>query len=312
MTEEQKETDNKFELAKAESLSLDEVMTQLSSPELSGSEPDVVRQRLRLRCALIDKHYLDMGMDLHYAHSRKLYLNWKYESMEQFVYSELGRSADWLKAMIEVWSKFKEDLAIPHEEFEGIGYTKIKEIRKVVNKNNVYEWLDVARKNNMKGLKRALKTHYNSLCKKPVDAVVTRPVDEATGQPIVNLAEAPIVSNEKDPRTLQNEDDFVKVMLSLAPEQFRLYNQVLMQMQAETGSIKDGHNLCMALMEFLMTRESQLGTKEEDRPTLWMRAFEQRFGGKLVWIKNEEQADFLRAAIESNKTIFDEGAMTDE
>lgn len=261
-----------------------------------------LRERLKARCQLLDKHYLELGYDLYQVAHRHLYREWKYESVSDYVYNELGRTPDWLKGMLDVWSTYQEKLAIPHERFVGIGYTKAKEMRTIINEKNADFWLEKARTSTLPELRKAIRSEKNSRFKKAVNVDVAANVE-------ANMSGAVLISKGDNPQIL-GEDDWVKKTFNLAPEQFRLLEQMLVQMRSETGSDKDGHNLMMAISEFLMNRGPK-AKKGQEQPLLYMRSFEQRYGGNLVWIKNQEQADFLRAAIEANKAIFETGGFSE-
>lgn len=301
MTEETKET---FEIAaKAES-------DRNDRDYQIEEKPEKIRERVHRTVRLLDRHYLELGMDLKIIYERKLWKDWNYSTFNAFVYNEIGRSDAWVKDMLNVWKKYRDELILTDEKLEGIGFTKACAMLPVINKANQHLWLEKAKKGSLADLRRAVKQEKESWNTEPVDASVIRNFESSRTLGSANLSDASVVTSGDSPRPV-GEDEFTRKTFMLVPEQLRWLEEGLMALREETGSSKDGY-LLTCLVSFYLNHKELNADKGRENPLLWMRSFEQRFGGNLVWIKNETQANLLREVIEDNKDAFKTGGMTNE
>jgi hypothetical protein len=196
---------------------------------------------------------------------------------------------------------------LPNEDFKGIGYTKAKDLRAIINQENAKDWLEKARNSTIAELRKAIRAEKARRFGKQVEVELVKNTGQPDGD--VNVSDAILISTGDNPHAV-SDDEYVVKSFTFAPGQYRLVEQLLIQMRAETGSTKEGHNLATAIQDYLLNRGLKAANKQ-DQPLLWMRSFEQRYGGNLVWVKNEEQAEFLRNAIEANKALFNEGGFSE-
>jgi len=275
---------------------------------------DIILDRVSDRVKHIGVQYLKLGQDLFLIYNLQLYkkLDKDYQSYGEYVVKELGFSEDMGNKLRRLWKKYVKNLNLKQDDFEGIGFTKALKLMPIVNKDNVQDWLDKARNKSGKELDKDIEEVKKKIPKfksvdisyveaKAPELISNRPIETAEQQKVFNI--------ENNPKTIEvtpdnielSEETLIKKTFYLYPDQVRILNDALESIERETNSTKDSFNLTCAIAEFIANRN--VISKKEDKPYAFMKAFEERFGGKLMWVKNRNAADKLNDLISKDPEL---------
>jgi hypothetical protein len=188
------------------------------------------------------------------------------------------------------------NLGLSYETLAVIGYDKATKLLGVIEHGNKEEWLKKARELSYDALVQEIKA------KKPKK---TRTVIKSTAgdQPqgyspedasMLAAKLAPErIRPSADGKTLANDDDVVyEKTLYLVGSQNTVFEAAIENVERRTGSDKVGYLLTCALLEYLAI-EGTKDQKDDDRMRHYMWALQERYGGRLVWVRNEKVAEQL-------------------
>lgn len=308
------------EEAKFELIPVDETPQEVSYTDPFASVEDI-RKRVLLRKGSIDQQYLEMGRDLFDIYYNKKYLDWDYETFTDYVFNEVGYADSTADKFRYLWKKYVMELGIAPDRLHGVGYAKADMLKPIITNKNADDWLDKARALTIKDLRVAINAEKSKHLKYKLTEGAAPPSPAFKPDPLAQLPALPtdtvdpykapiMVEGEHGPVPLVTEDQPTKKQFLLFPDQWRYLHTILQEMARTTGSDKEGHNLICALQEMMASRIER-GDKREEKPGLYMKGFELRFGGKLLWLKSEEQATLVKTFIDGQPDLF-KGAMTNE
>lgn len=296
--------DDKFDLTPVQPDSFNAEIVSDTDDPLAKVED--IRERILKRKNILDQQYLRLGYDLFLVYKDESYKKWDYESYADYVTNEVGISIQTADDYRRLW-KFYNEMCVDQDKLSGIGYTRARTIRSVLKRSNVDQWLEKARTLSFDNLRAEVKLERLKYPKYDIKNIADIKKSEL---PNSNMMDSTIYVDNDGPQPLVSEESPLRKEFWLYPDQLKFLLTCLHSIEKETGSSKEGYNLICAMQE-LMSARIERSDKSEEKPLLFMKGFELRFGGKLLWFKTDEQANLLANLINDQKDLF-KGAMTNE
>jgi hypothetical protein len=260
--------------------------TLLALPETPGSEvwSTKIRKRARTLVKSINQGYMELAEIIHTVwcttingepHNACVTVAWGYESYKQWASEELGlhpRKVERLKAIwhhLHVTLEGKLDRRIRNKIID-LGWTKVRELIRVIDADNAEQWVEVAENLN-----------YNELCE-----VIRRALED---QEKKDQAAAVGVADDDDEEEFHGHDPppdmdrFKQMSFMLSPEQKANVELALERAGQLANSVKPGHLLDLICTDFLSTNDFR---RKDDplRHLTFLAKFERLMGKRLVVI----------------------------
>lgn len=134
---------------------------------ISEAESLEIRNKIKELKAQIDSNYFDLAGFLYQAYDQDLYRQWGFDTFKDYIENEVGFGARKAQYLIGIWDHFVNEVGDPSviEKVKPLGWTKVKELKDVVNASNVDEWVKKAGEMNAMTLaeaaRAALKTDFD-------------------------------------------------------------------------------------------------------------------------------------------------------
>lgn len=246
----------------------------------ADESPGAIRERVPMLKARIDFDYMRLAKDIWLIYSNSLYLEWGYETFDDYIVAEFDASRDRADRLRRLWSRLVIDAGIAPKQLEGLSYTNAQVVAQVVRRETAGEWLSLGKTLTY----RALQAKVDAT--KPVAAVITPSASSAV--PSAPLTLAPAAR---------------KYVFYLHEDQAKVLDEAMLAAERAAKSSKDGHKLSCIALEFLAARTTREGTNE-GRLRFYMRHLETIYGGSLIHVLSPKGFDALRAVIEANPELF--------
>ncbi len=279
------------------------------SPTPSGDSPTEVRRRIRRLKREVDTAYIQLGRDLYLVYHRRLFVQWGHDTWTDYVEQEVGISQSRGDRLRRIWSAFVKKLALKQQSLNGVGYTNAFVLLPLVNKGiitseNVDDWLQAARTLSYRDLelkanaaKGPSEDTVDSMAAAGVPVEPAKPASEATAE-----ATAPIDPGA-DPRAM--------LSFRLYPQQHDVVRAAIEEaMRGKAEEMAPNEALANVATEFLASRMSK-EEKPLTRVSFLLGVLEQVYGGKFVWIQNDEAAAVLSQAMDQHPDLFTQPADPD-
>jgi hypothetical protein len=106
---------------------------------------EIVRAEIQDANRQVESEYLKMAKLLNEAYHRDYFIEWGFEDWRSYTENELD--IHYRKAMyfVDVWDTVKK-LNLPMGQVEKLGWTKMKDLTRVMTEKNAKEWLEKAKK----------------------------------------------------------------------------------------------------------------------------------------------------------------------
>lgn len=258
----------------------------LAMVETPGSEVwgTKIRKRARTLVKSINQGYMELAEILHTVwnttingepHNACVTVAWGYENYKQWGEEELGlhpRKVERLKAIwhhLYVTLEGKLDRTIRNKIID-LGWTKVRELIRVIDANNAEQWVEVAENLN-----------YSELCE-----VIRRALEDQEKRD--QAAAVGTVDDDDDEEFRGHDpppdmDRFKQMGFMLTPEQKANVELALDRASELANSKKPGHLLDLICTDFLATNSF---TKKDDplRHLTFLARFEPLMGKRLVVI----------------------------
>lgn len=122
-----------------------------------GESVAEVRKKVLSLTKTVDESYVEMSRLLFKVHAGSYWSDWGHESFEDYVKEELGFEERKAKYLVAIWKRLRVDLNVSRKKLERLGWTKAKEILRVVDEKNIDDWLDKAYSMKVSELQKAVK-----------------------------------------------------------------------------------------------------------------------------------------------------------
>ena len=258
--------------------------------ELPGSESwgNKIRKRARSLVKSINQGYMELAEILHTvwatpingeSHNACVTVAWGYENYVEWAEEELGlhkRKAERLKAIwhhLHVTLEGKLDRRTK-KRIVALGWTKVRELIRVMDADNAEQWIEVAENLN-----------YNELCE-----VIRRALEDQEKEDQAKaVGGADDDDDDEDFKGADPPDDldrFKEVSFLLSPEQKANVELALERAEQLASSPKRGHLLDLICTAFISTNAFR---KADDphRHLVFLAKFERLLGKRLVVVDPE-------------------------
>lgn len=122
---------------------------------------DQVRKQIKEARSSVDKGSMDMAKLLSEIYHKEYHLAWGFSNFEAYCDMELDFQYRKAKYLVEIWDKVKT-FNIDQKRLEAIGWTKLRELVKVMDAENVEEWLERAESSSYRELHTTISTRIGS------------------------------------------------------------------------------------------------------------------------------------------------------
>jgi hypothetical protein len=274
-----------------------------NEPPDKSDSPSEIRKRLKLNKNKVDSVYIQMGRDLYLAYHRRLYSKWGYDTFTDYVEQEIGIAKTRAERLRRIWTKYVRKLKVSPLELQGLGFTNAFTMLSIVDSENVHSWIGRAKKMAWRDLDIAVQA-AKGLSKEDADKVrASSPAAGAIGLP---TDDDPPTEDGTESAPLLPGDRRRAWTFRLYESQFKVVDAAVAEAKrTKKDEMAENEALAHVATEFLASRMS----KEEKplaRLQFMLSVFEQVYGGKFVWIKNDDAAVFLGEAMESRPDLFDQ------
>jgi len=268
-----------------------------------NDSPEEIRKRLKLNKDKVDSVYIQMGRDLYLAYHRRLYSKWGYDTFTDYVEQEIGIAKTRAERLRRIWTKYVRKLKVSPGQLQGLGFTNAFTMLSVVDSSNVHSWIKRAKDMAWRDLDLAVQA-TKSLSKEDADNVrASSPAAKKLG---IETDDDPPTEDGSEEEPLPPGDKRRAWTFRLYPSQFKVVDAAIAEVKrTKKDEMAENEALAHVATECLASRMS----KEEKplaRLKFMLSVFEQVYGGKFVWIKNEAAAAFLGEAMESRPDLFDQ------
>lgn len=265
-----------------------------------GDSPAEIRERVKVLKGVTERCYMRLAHDLWKCYHRQLYVDFGYDTFDDYVADEVGISRDRAHKLRRIYAILHLKCEIPTREIEEAERGRVELILSVVDRTNARDWLT-----------RAKTLPYKSLQNKLAE-VRTRRAESgpAPTSPITPLPQPPIQVSGDSPRApvvkpAPPDQKFVKRTFRLPEDGDALLTEAIGVAQRITKSHSDTFNLICIVQQFL-AHNLTLEGKKDPRKDYWLRWMEEIYGGHFIHIKDEAGWDVLRKALEdpANAHLF--------
>jgi len=270
--------------------------------------PNEVRKRVKRLKKVIDESYIQLGKDFYLIYHRRLFSQWGHDSFADYIENEVGMAQQRADRCRRIWTKFVKECGVSPAEMETVSYTSALMLQQVVDETNVREWLDRAKGvvRDSDGVPVATKPmSYRELESEIAEARATHP---RSGSKSVSADEADEDDEETkiDGATSAPVDRRKHISVYCHPSQYKVIDAAMAEAKrAKKIEMADSEALAHVATEFLGARMS----KEEQplvRVQFLLGELETVYGGKFVWIQNNDAAAFLKTCMEQRPELFNE------
>lgn len=282
------------------------------SGTIASESPEAVAERISAILSRINSDYLLLGREIYMVFHRRLYLQWGYSTFDECMAAKFGISRERSERVRRVWSKYVKELRIAYDDLAGVGFSKAHMLLPIVNADNVRGLIEKARTAQtvkdfkqeidlIRGRRKAVERakvdapQVNETKLEPADtADVTSPAASETGV-VLEPAERP-----------------TKVTFNLYPDQLEIVQAAIQEVQRNKRSdieMAPNEALSHVALGFMAERLTK-----DKRPNAQIRFYmhwlERIYGGKLIWVTNDEAAAVLSKAVEEHGELFPQQGKT--
>ena len=270
------------------------IVGSLHLPE--GDSAEAVRTRILLLKQITERCYLALAKELWDCYHRKLYLQYNYDTFDDYVAMEVGISKDRSYKLRRIFSVLVLKCGVSPSELEEAERSRVEMILGVVDRTNAREWVQAAKQLDYRDLK-------NKLTKARVSRV-DRPQPAATA-PNKPLPKPPvrIACEQNDAGAAPVEEEYHTRTFRLPDDVDTLLTEALGVAQRVTRSHSDNFNLACIAQQFLAHNLTVEG-KDDGRAGYFLRWFEEIYGGHLLHIKHDGAWEVLAKVMEEHPDLF--------
>lgn len=226
-----------------------------------------LREKVRDAKARWESSYLTFAKYIYEVHAAHSWEDWGYSSLNEYCEKELDFHYRRAMFMIDIYgSAVMYD--IPFERLDKIGWTKAREIVRVLNSGNVEKWLDVAE---------------NSTFKELIDKVRAAKAADADNP-------VPLDTDETQTTEVLSKPTGSALIFKTESFEYEIISGALDEAKASLKTTNPTFALSVICMEWKKQHDEEGAT---DVWTLkeWMKYLSDRFGVKLVKVVQEHKEE---------------------
>lgn len=204
-----------------------------SASEISSiiASSATIRQEALQARDMVEVGYMKLAKCLYDIYTQNIYQTWNFSNFESYVDTELQFNYRKAMYLIEIYNKALM-LNMDMERLERIGWTKAKELIRIVDQNNTDEWLEVAENSTTKELNFKIKTEKES--KVDTASVIDDAPSITTITFKLGMAEKSLISEAlEESARLINSDDYALAFANIAAEWLEMKGVVPLQTTLE-------------------------------------------------------------------------------
>ena len=199
-----------------------------------------------------------------FDHNPPIYTAWGYASFYDYASEELGLQRKKAKTLANIWHTIVEKNIAPklQKRLMKLGWTKTRELIRVINESNAVQWIEMAEQ-----------TNHPDLC-----ANIQRALEKAKQQAAIDGTEP-----EEEPPPPEEGDKMVSMSMPLYPDQ-KANVELALKRAAELANSpwhKKCHHLDLICTNFLATNDFKFAN-DPDMKWKMLANMEQHLGVRLV------------------------------
>lgn len=125
------------------------------------SNANLLREEAMRAKDMVEIGYMKLAKCLYDIYTQNVYQAWDFPSFESYIDAELQFNYRKAMYLVEIYNKALM-LNMDMGRLERLGWTKAKELIRVVDQNNAEEWMDIAEKSTAKELNFKVKTERDA------------------------------------------------------------------------------------------------------------------------------------------------------
>ena len=153
--------------------------------ETPWASNDLIRTNIKTLIREVDRNYVELSRLLYLTRHCETWKEWGHDSFADYVENEAGKSMDQARALISIFERLVIELEVDETTLKLIGWTKARLLLKVVDKQNVNDWLEKAKTLSRRKLQDSIKEARKTDEEKPKRCVLAFYPDQ---QEIIDLA----------------------------------------------------------------------------------------------------------------------------
>jgi len=237
----------------------EDITPQYSSAASTKSWGRRLRQKTKDLVQQVDTAYMDLARclwtvyDIPVENDKSkgpIYRAWGHASFQDYVTDELEMEPKKAQRLKRIWYVVEVQLRLPDEtkkRVAALGFAKVRELVRVINKANTGDWLDRAEKLTYRELLDAIKPHVDGKT-------------EAEG-----AAQPSLPEGEDTATTAYSESEAAeKRVFGFYPEQAKTVNAAIERAKQLSGSNKDSNNIDLVCQNFLATNDFGNGDRTKE------------------------------------------------
>jgi hypothetical protein len=165
---------------------------------------------------MVEIGYMKLAKCLYDIYTQNVYQTWDFPSFESYIDSELQFNYRKAMYLVEIYNKALM-LNMDMERLERLGWTKAKELIRVVDQSNAEEWMDIAEKSTAKELNFKVKTERD--LQEDKSSVIDNAPTTTTITLKLGMVEHAIIKDALEESTkLINTDDIALALANICQE----------------------------------------------------------------------------------------------
>lgn len=279
---------------------------------IKSDTPEAVAARIKAIVSRINSDYLYLGREIYKVYHRRMYLDLGYSTFDECMASEFGISKERADRVRRVWTKFIKELGVNPDRLDGVGFAKAFAMLPVVNSDNAGDLIDRAK--NASSAK-AFNEHVDLLKGKP-KAVAKAKDNSASYEETTTDHSMPQPSPSGrltvQPVEVIDQERPTKVTFNLYPSQREIIDAAIAEVTRNKtggGLMAPNEALSHVALGFMADRLTRDG-RPNAQVRFYLNWFERVYGGKFVWITNDEAVAVLTKAINEHPNLFPQQGKT--
>jgi hypothetical protein len=248
--------------------------------------PQELRVRVQYLIGRLESYYLELAKRLYEVKMGRFYFDWGYDTWSDYCEIELGigvRKADYL---VQIW-----ETAIMYpklqEEYKRIGWTKAKELARLVKLDGrpsvLDKWIEVAKNKSL----RELENYVRQVAKKVRTAMMKKVIKKDgvnENNEVANAADEILVEEEGD--MLSEDKELYQMTFVLYESAYKVVLEALSLAKKITNSESRGFNLHAIALEFLAAH-GDLSDKNKNLLGEFFRRLEHELGLAIIAVSTK-------------------------
>ncbi len=251
---------------------------------ITTEDRDKTRSDVVNAVQMVEMSYMRLGGLLYRVKHGQYFVDWGYESFEEYVETELSFKSRKAAYHINIWNRLFLELGVKEAQLEGIGWSKSAALTRVVDAENLTLWLSLARELSFRDLSERIDAALKAAKEEEFE-----PEEGPEGE---ESEETPGVGEG----VIQQTEPF---LVRVYPEQKGNIERVMDAARETASSDKAGHLFECICLDYLARQDG--ASKLPDDLQWWTGEMKQRFPKDhvLVFKDGDDLRDKLQAMLDN-------------